>query len=71
MRIEPGRLHAQLPLLPHRTMQLVRNLEPAEIVGQVMLAAMHSANGRLSLDGRMLTNIVMMGMGDPSTISTM
>jgi len=54
------------------TMQLVRNLEPAEIVGQVMLA--RDALGEwpkageqrdYQPEGRMLTNIVMMGMGEP------
>ncbi len=56
------------------TMKLVRNLEPAEIVGQVMLArdslgewpkAGGQADGGYSQEGRMLTNIVMMGMGEP------
>jgi 23S rRNA (adenine2503-C2)-methyltransferase len=56
------------------TMQLVRNLEPSEIVGQVMLA--RDALGEWPKggeqpaydyrpEGRMLTNIVMMGMGEP------
>lgn len=54
------------------TMMLVRNLEPAEIVGQVMLA--RDALGEwpkageqpdCQPEGRMLTNIVMMGMGEP------
>jgi 23S rRNA (adenine2503-C2)-methyltransferase len=55
------------------TMKLVRNLTPAEIVGQVLLARdalgewptsnkTASASGQ---DGRLLTNIVMMGMGEP------
>ena len=56
------------------TMKLVRNLEPAEIVGQVMLArdalgewpkAGDQTVGGYSQEGRMLTNIVMMGMGEP------
>ena len=53
------------------TMKLVRNLEPAEIVGQVMLARdalgewPEQGGGGYSHDGRMLTNIVMMGMGEP------
>ncbi|WP_199503633.1 23S rRNA (adenine(2503)-C(2))-methyltransferase RlmN [Qipengyuania sp. YIM B01966] len=65
------------------TMQLVRNLTPGEIVGQVMLArdalgewprgrmdfeiedAEDETVGRYSADGRLLTNIVMMGMGEP------
>jgi len=47
------------------TMQLVRNLEPGEIVGQVMLARDALGEWPSSPDGRMLTNIVMMGMGEP------
>jgi 23S rRNA (adenine2503-C2)-methyltransferase len=56
------------------TMALVRNLEPAEIVGQVMLArdalgewpkAGDQPETNYQSDGRMLTNIVMMGMGEP------
>ena len=56
------------------TMKLVRNLDPAEIVGQVMLArdslgdwpkAGDQNEGSTSQEGRMLTNIVMMGMGEP------
>jgi 23S rRNA (adenine2503-C2)-methyltransferase len=62
------------------TMRLVRNLTPGEIVGQVMLArdalgewpkgSMAGLDGDedeggYSSDGRLLTNIVMMGMGEP------
>ena len=56
------------------TMQLVRNLEPAEIVGQVMLArdalgewpkTGEQPHDNYQPEGRMLTNIVMMGMGEP------
>ncbi len=71
------------------TMKLVRNLTPAEIVGQVMLARDalgewpgavkadvvrpgsedfdddDDDDGHYTSDGRMLTNIVMMGMGEP------
>ncbi|MGI8610975.1 MAG: 23S rRNA (adenine(2503)-C(2))-methyltransferase RlmN [Sphingomicrobium sp.] len=57
------------------TMRLVRNLEPSEIVGQVMLArdalgewppaAEQPDSNRCAPEGRMLTNIVMMGMGEP------
>ena len=62
------------------TMRLVRNLTPGEIVGQVMLArdalgewpkgSMAGLDddedeGGYSSDGRLLTNIVMMGMGEP------
>jgi 23S rRNA (adenine2503-C2)-methyltransferase len=47
------------------TMRLVRNLEPAEIVGQVMLARDALGEWPSVPEGRMLTNIVMMGMGEP------
>src|SRR5437764_8806126 len=47
------------------TMALVRNLEPAEIVGQVMLARDSLGEWPSQPEGRMLTNIVMMGMGEP------
>ncbi|UZK68916.1 23S rRNA (adenine(2503)-C(2))-methyltransferase RlmN [Sphingomonas sp. S1-29] len=47
------------------TMRLVRNLTPAEIVGQVMLARDNLGEWPSQPDGRMLTNIVMMGMGEP------
>ncbi|MEO7750667.1 MAG: 23S rRNA (adenine(2503)-C(2))-methyltransferase RlmN [Sphingomicrobium sp.] len=56
------------------TMALVRNLDPGEIVGQVMLARDalgewpgpgDQQDGGYNAEGRMLTNIVMMGMGEP------
>ena len=47
------------------TMRLVRNLTPAEIDGQVMLARDSLGEWPSGEDGRMLTNIVMMGMGEP------
>ncbi|KHL26779.1 RNA methyltransferase RlmN [Croceibacterium mercuriale] len=62
------------------TMRLVRNLTPGEIVGQVMLARDGLGEwprgtmvgldgvedeGGYTTDGRLLTNIVMMGMGEP------
>ena len=55
------------------TMKLVRNLTAGEIVGQVMLArdalgewpTGGAADGNYTAEGRMLTNIVMMGMGEP------
>ncbi len=47
------------------TMRLVRNLTPGEIVGQVMLARDSLGEWPSAQDGRMLTNIVMMGMGEP------
>jgi 23S rRNA (adenine2503-C2)-methyltransferase len=47
------------------TMKLVRNLTPGEIVGQVMLARDTLGEWPSQPEGRMLTNIVMMGMGEP------
>lgn len=47
------------------TQRLVRNLEPAEIVGQVMLARDHLADWPSNRENRKLSNIVMMGMGEP------
>ncbi|XUU59921.1 23S rRNA (adenine(2503)-C(2))-methyltransferase RlmN [Erythrobacter sp. HA6-11] len=61
------------------TMRLVRNLTPGEIVGQVMLArdalgewpkgkmdfGDDADESEYRADGRLLTNIVMMGMGEP------
>jgi 23S rRNA (adenine2503-C2)-methyltransferase len=47
------------------TMRLVRNLTAGEIVGQVMLARDALGEWPSTQDGRMLTNIVMMGMGEP------
>jgi 23S rRNA (adenine2503-C2)-methyltransferase len=56
------------------TMRLVRNLTPGEIVGQVMLArdslgewptTSDLSFGTYDPEGRLLTNIVMMGMGEP------
>ena len=61
------------------TMRLVRNLTSGEIVGQVMLArdalgewpkgrmdmADEETEAEYTADGRLLTNIVMMGMGEP------
>ena len=62
------------------TMRLVRNLTPGEIVGQVMLARDSLGewpkgsmagldevedSAEYTSDGRLLTNIVLMGMGEP------
>ena len=47
------------------TMRLVRNLTAGEIVGQVMLARDALGEWPSTQDGRLLTNIVMMGMGEP------
>ena len=46
-------------------MRLVRNLDIHEIVGQVMLARDSLGEWPSQPEGRMLTNIVMMGMGEP------
>ncbi len=47
------------------TQKLVRNLEPGEIVGQVMAARDALGEWPSPKDDRQLTNIVMMGMGEP------
>lgn len=47
------------------TMKLVRNLTAGEIVGQVMLARDALGEWPSQPEGRLLTNIVMMGMGEP------
>ena len=47
------------------TMQLVRNLTAAEIVGQVMSARDGLGQWPTPVNGRGITNIVFMGMGEP------
>ncbi|WP_372397997.1 23S rRNA (adenine(2503)-C(2))-methyltransferase RlmN [Azospirillum sp. HJ39] len=47
------------------TQLLVRNLSAAEIVAQVMLARDMLGEWPAPPDGRMLSNVVMMGMGEP------
>ncbi len=47
------------------TMRLVRNLTSGEIVGQVMLARDSLGEWPSQPEGRLLSNIVMMGMGEP------
>jgi 23S rRNA (adenine2503-C2)-methyltransferase len=47
------------------TQSLVRNLGPAEIVGQVMVARDALGEWPSPQDDRQLTNIVLMGMGEP------
>ena len=47
------------------TMRLVRNLTAGEIVGQVMLARDSLGEWPSQPEGRLLTNIVLMGMGEP------
>ena len=47
------------------TQKLVRNLTPAEIVGQVMVARDSLGDWPSTAEGRRVTNVVMMGMGEP------
>ncbi|MEJ0043453.1 MAG: 23S rRNA (adenine(2503)-C(2))-methyltransferase RlmN [Rhizomicrobium sp.] len=47
------------------TQKLVRNLTPAEIVGQVMVAKDSLADWPSTKEERRVTNVVMMGMGEP------
>ncbi|MEJ0025186.1 MAG: 23S rRNA (adenine(2503)-C(2))-methyltransferase RlmN [Rhizomicrobium sp.] len=47
------------------TQKLVRNLTPAEIVGQVMVAKDSLADWPSTKEERRITNVVMMGMGEP------
>ena len=47
------------------TQRLVRNLEPGEIVAQMMIARDDLGEWPVSTEGRRITNIVMMGMGEP------
>jgi 23S rRNA (adenine2503-C2)-methyltransferase len=47
------------------TQRLVRNLEAAEIVGQVLMARDELGEWPSPKEGRLVSNIVMMGMGEP------
>jgi 23S rRNA (adenine2503-C2)-methyltransferase len=47
------------------TQRLVRNLSAAEILGQIMLARDALQEWPSPPDGRLISNIVMMGMGEP------
>ena len=47
------------------TQRLVRNLGPGEIVGQLMVARDALGEWPSPKEGRLVTNIVMMGMGEP------
>jgi 23S rRNA (adenine2503-C2)-methyltransferase len=47
------------------TQRLVRNLTPGEIVGQLMLARDAVGEWPTTVNERVVTNIVMMGMGEP------
>ena len=47
------------------TQKLVRNLDPAEIVGQLLVARDALGDWPSTAPGRKVTNVVMMGMGEP------
>ena len=47
------------------TQRLVRNLSAAEIVGQIMVARDGLGEWPSPAEGRLITNIVLMGMGEP------
>jgi 23S rRNA (adenine2503-C2)-methyltransferase len=47
------------------TQKLVRNLTPAEIVGQLLIARDSLGDWPSTAPGRRVTNVVMMGMGEP------
>ncbi len=47
------------------TQRLVRNLSAREIIGQVMLARDKLADWHVGADERSITNVVLMGMGEP------
>jgi 23S rRNA (adenine2503-C2)-methyltransferase len=47
------------------TQKLVRNLDPFEIVGQVMIARDALNDWPSTAENRRITNVVMMGMGEP------
>ena len=47
------------------TQRLVRNLSAAEIVGQMMLARDAYGEWPSTKEGRMISNVVLMGMGEP------
>jgi 23S rRNA (adenine2503-C2)-methyltransferase len=58
-----GRLRAELQFCSTATQGFNRNLTTAEIIGQVWVAARHLGNVPHQM--RRLTNVVMMGMGEP------
>ena len=51
------------------TQRLVRNLTSSEIVGQVMLAMDEIKDWPSASENRLLTSIVLMGMGEPLYLS--
>ena len=60
LRLQPGRLRAGVQVLRHRRHGPGRDLTPAEILDQAVLAAAEAAS-----QGARLTNAVFMGMGEP------
>ena len=65
LRLFPGGLHADLPFCHTGTQRLVRNLDAVGDRRQVMHARDQLGEWPAPKEGRMLTNIVMMGMGEP------
>jgi 23S rRNA (adenine2503-C2)-methyltransferase len=63
VRVEPGRLRLACTFCSTGTQGFNRNLSTAEIIGQVWVAAKHLGN--VPHHQRKLTNVVMMGMGEP------
>jgi 23S rRNA (adenine2503-C2)-methyltransferase len=63
VRVLAGGLRAELPFCSTATQGFNRNLSAAEIIGQVWVAARHLGN--VPHRERKLTNVVMMGMGEP------
>jgi len=63
--LESGRLHAHVLVLPHRHAAAGPQPDAGEIVGQVMVARDKLGDWQAALDGtRLVSNIVMMGMGE-------
>ena len=67
VRVVAGRLRGQLRVLFDRAPGLQRNLSTAEIVGQLWLAehALRRARGNDADGDRVISNVVLMGMGEP------
>ena len=59
------RVHAQLLILPHGHAEACRNLSSSELVGQILIAFDELSAWPSAQIGRPLTNIVLMGMGEP------
>ena len=65
MHIVTGRVHTQLLILPYRHAEACRNLSSSELVGQILIAFDELSAWPSAQIGRPLTNIVLMGMGEP------